>query len=285
MFCLINPQVDWPFLKGVVSCNLKILKKLQATEWSSPSKKGLEGDKVLLKNKVKNGLRITALSVGITVASAWPMTTAMADTHADTPAQQLVDALNVMKLDHVDYLYAYLQSIELSENEYSQIKDNTGRANQIIRNTSSIDNLPNSAKLELLRIFMDNIKLLQLDARMVNDFGNEINILNYEPGTTGVKIQLLDRDGNLLAIMDPTREDLSPEVLLGKINALLEAVDALREMGETGVFVPMPAAELPNTATGLPNMIMLGGLLIAIGGTALIPAAAVSRKSKKPAEA
>ncbi|EWG10024.1 hypothetical protein PBF_16634 [Cytobacillus firmus DS1] len=245
----------------------------------------MEGDKVLLKNKLKKGLRITALSLGITAVSAWPMTTAMADSSADTPAQQLVDSLNVMKLDHVDYLYAYLQSVELSENEYSQIKDNTGRANQIIRNTSSIDSLPNSAKLELLRIFMDNIKLLQLDARMVDDFGNEINILNYEPGTTGVKIQLLDRDGNLLAIMDPTREDLSPEVLLGKINALLEAVEALREMSETGVFVPMPAAELPNTATALPNMIMLGGLLIAIGGTALIPAVAVSRKSKKPAEA
>lgn len=255
--------MDWPFLKGVVIGNLKILNKLWTGYGFFSKNKELEGDKVILKNKLKNGLKITALSLGITFISAGPMTTALADTQTVTPAQQLVDALNVMKLDHVDYLYAYLQSIELSENEYGQIKDNTARANQIIRNTSSIDSLPNSAKLELLRIFMNNIKLLQLDAKMVDDFGHKINILNYEPGTTGVKIQLLDRDGNLLAIMDPTREDLAPEVLLSKINALLEAVEALREMSETGVFVPMPAAELPNTATGLPNMIMLGGLLIA----------------------
>lgn len=249
-----------------------------------PVKKKLEGDKVTLKNKLKNGTMIAALSFGITFMPAAPGTTALADTHSDSAAQELVDALNVMKLDHIEYLYAYLQSIELSDNEYSQIVDNTERGNQIIRNTSSIDNLPDSAKLELLRIFMDNIKLLQLDAVIVDDSGNEMNILNYQPGTTGVKIQLKDKAGSLLATLDPTREDLSSDVLLSKINALLEAVEALREMSESGVFVPMPKAELPDTATGLPDMIALGGLLIVLGGTALIPAVIIMRRSKKPAE-
>ncbi|CAM3776333.1 cell wall anchor protein [Cytobacillus oceanisediminis] len=245
----------------------------------------MEGDNVTLKSKLKNGTKIAALSLGITFLAAAPGTTAMAASGSDSAAQELVDALNVLKLDQVDYLYAYLQSIELSDKEVKQIKKNTKRANQIIRNTENIDALPNSAKVELLRLFMDNIKLLQLQAKIVDDSGNEINLVNYEPGTTGVKIQLLDKAGNLLATLDPTKADLNPQVLISKINALLAAVEALAELSDSGVFVPMPSAELPNTATELPTMIAIGGLLIVLGGAGLVPAVVYSRRENKAAEA
>lgn len=244
----------------------------------------LDGDEVILKNKLKNLIMITALSLGVTFTTASYGTMASADSGSD-PAQQLVDALHVLDLDHIDYLYAYLQTIDLSERESSQLAANTERSNQIIRNTDNLDELPKASKVELLRLFMENIKFLQLKAVAVDDYGRKINLVNYEPGTTGVKIQLKDRSGNLLATLDPTREDLAADVLLSKINALLDAVEALEEISASGTFVPMPSAKLPDTATELPAMIAMGGLLIIMGGAALVPAVVISRKSKKTAEA
>ncbi|PLT31107.1 cell wall anchor protein [Peribacillus deserti] len=236
-----------------------------------------------LQSKLKKGTLIAAMSLGITFMSTAPGTTALAA--SDNSAQQLVDSLNVLKLDHVDYLYAYLQSVNLSGKEYSQIVKNTNRANQIIRNTNDVENLPNSAKVELLRIMMENVKLLQLKAVAIDDKGKPVDLINYRPGTTGLKIQLTDLNGKLLATFDPTLADLNAQALLAKINALQEAVKAVKKMSESGKFVAMPSASLPNTATELPTMIALGGLLVVLGGAALVPAVIYTRKTKQPAGA
>lgn len=230
-------------------------------------------------------MSIAALSLGITVLSVAPATSAFAETTPEAASQQLVDSLNTLNTNHVEYLYAYLQSVNLSDREYNSIVNNTERANQIIRNTSNLDELPNSTKVELLRIFMENLRLMQLKATAIDDSGNRVNIIQYEPGTTGLKIQLKDLKGNLLATIDPTLADLDPQVLLSKINALSGAVDALKIMSETGKFVPMRMAALPNTATDLPAMIALGGLLILMGSAAIVPAVIVSRRFKEPTEA
>jgi hypothetical protein len=235
-----------------------------------------------MKNRFMKLLSTAAICLGITVFSVAP---AFADTTPEAASEQLVDSLNTLNLDHVEYLYAYLQSVNLSDKEYNRIADNTERANQIINNTNNVENLPNPTKVEFLRMFMENLRLMQLKATPIDDYGKKVNLLKYEPGTTGLKIQLKDLKGNILATLDPTLDDLSPDAMSDKINALMAAVDALKIMSDTGTFIPMQSAALPNTATDLPVMMALGGLLILMGGAAIVPAVIVSRKSNKVKEA
>ncbi|WP_256989032.1 hypothetical protein [Bacillus sp. EB106-08-02-XG196] len=53
-------------------------------------------------------------------------------------------------------------------------------------------------------------------------------------------IQLKDLKGNVLAIVDPKKEDLNISAIIAKMNALKGAVQAKKQLDKAGTFVPMP---------------------------------------------
>jgi hypothetical protein len=233
---------------------------------------------------IKKGAVIGALSLGLTAFAAVPANPAFAAANTDPQAQKLVDALKALNINQVDYLYAYLQSVNLSDSEYNQILDNTKAVSKILNGTSA-DKLANAQKVEVLRLFLDSVKLSHLQASFVDAKGNPIDILNYKAGASTLLVQLKDLKGNVLASLNPTKADLDPKVLQTKINALDSAVKAKKQLEKTGKFVPMPSGDLPNTSTNEPGYIALGGLLMLMGGLAVIPAARLVRKPKALQEA
>jgi LPXTG-motif cell wall-anchored protein len=64
------------------------------------------------------------------------------------------------------------------------------------------------------------------------------------------------------------------------MNALKGAVQAKKQLDKAGTFVPMPNAPLPNTDSNTVDYMALGGLLILLGGIAVVPAARLVRKSE-----
>ncbi len=237
-----------------------------------------------LASTVKKVSIVAALGMGLSVFAAAPGNTASAATN-NPNAQKLVNSLEALQLDHVDYLYAYLQSITLSNAEYQGIISNANQVGALL-NGKSADSLSNADKAKALRLFLNSIKLAHLQASFVDDNGNAIDITNYRPGTTGLQVVLMDLKGNVLATIDPKKSDLAPGALQAKINALVSAVNAKRALDKTSdKFVPMPQAELPNTSTNDMEFVLLGALLIALGGIALVPAARAIRKSGDTAEA
>lgn len=236
-----------------------------------------------VKALLKKGAIVAALSVGLSGFALLPGEASAAG-KANPHAQRLVDSLQALNLDNVDYLYAYLQSVDLSKAEFDGINANTKRASDILKNKNP-ESLPNAQKVELARLFLDSVKLAHLQAAFVDDNGNPVDIFTYKPGTTGLVIQLKDMAGNLLATADPTLADLDPKVLLAKINALKSAVQAKEQLENGGKFVPMPEQKLPNTATNNYEYMLLGGLIMLLGAAAAVPAARYFRKTGNTIEA
>jgi hypothetical protein len=232
-----------------------------------------------ISSVMKKGAVVGALSLGLTAFAAVPANHAFAAANTNPAAQKLVDALKAMNVDQVDYLYAYLQSVNLSDAEYNGILNNTKAASEILNGTSA-DKLANAQKVEVLRLFLDSVELSHLQAAFVDAKGNPIDILNYKAGASTLLIQLKDLKGNVLASLNPTKADLNPKVLQAKINALDTAVKAKKQLENSGKFVPIPSGDLPNTSTDEPGYIALGGLLMLLGGLAVIPAAKLVRKPK-----
>lgn len=227
---------------------------------------------------IKTTIMAAVLGLGLTA-----FTPAPAEASESKSAQKLVDALSGLGLNEVDYLYAYLQSVDLSDNEYNKIIGNTERVNDILKGTKDVRDLPNEGKVEVLRLFLESVELAHLQASIVDKDGNEIDLTNlasYKAGN-GLIVELKDLKGNTLASINPSASDLDTKVLAKKINSLKKAVDAKQELEESGKFVPMPKAKLPNTATDNPEMIALGALLAALGAAALYPAIRLARKEQE----
>ncbi|PLS02355.1 hypothetical protein CVD27_20390 [Neobacillus cucumis] len=152
-------------------------------------------------------------------------------------------------------------------------------------NGKNPESLPSAQKVKVLRLFLDSVKLAHLQASVVDEQGNPIDILTYKAGSSTLVIQLKDLKGNVLATIDPKKEDLNPGAILTKINALVTAVNAKKQLDQEKGFVPMPAGDLPNTATNDPEYIALGVLLMLMGGIAAVPAVRQIRKSNEVVEA
>ncbi len=74
-------------------------------------------------------------------------------------AQKLVDSLKALNIGDVDYLYAYLQSVNLSDAEYKGILDNTKQVSQILKGAANPENLPTAQKAE---VSVYSLKVLNL---------------------------------------------------------------------------------------------------------------------------
>lgn len=240
----------------------------------------IEGEEMNFKSTLKKGSVIAALSLGLTAFAAVPGNDALAAGNTDTHAQKLVDSLKALNIAEVDYLYAYLQSITLSDAEYKGILDNTQKVSQILKGAANPEDLPTAQKVEVARLFLESVKLAHLQAAITDEKGNPIDITTYKAGSSTLVIQLKDLKGNVLAVVNPKKEDLNLTVIQTKLNALKNAVQAKKQLDKTGTFVPMPNAPLPNTDSNTVDYMALGGLLILLGGIAAVPAVRMARKSE-----
>ena len=77
------------------------------------------------KTTLKKGSVIAALSLSLSAFAAVPGNDVLAAGNNNPHAQKLVDSLKALNIAEVDYLYAYLQSVTLSDAEYKGILDNT----------------------------------------------------------------------------------------------------------------------------------------------------------------
>jgi hypothetical protein len=232
-----------------------------------------------IKSTMKKSAMIGALGLSLAAFTAVPGNAVLA-AETSPSAQKLVDSLKALNIGEVDYLYAYLQSVDLSDSEYNGILANSKQVTQILKGTANPENLPAAQKAEISRLFLDSVKLAHLQAAFVDNNGNPIDITTVRPSNMkNIKIQLKDMKGNVLATVNPSKKDLSPAALEAKMVALSNAIEAKEELEKTGTFVPMPNAPLPNTASNNVEYMALGGLLILLGGVAVVPAARLVRKS------
>ncbi|MEM5611224.1 hypothetical protein AAHB63_15650 [Bacillus thuringiensis] len=116
------------------------------------------------KRMMKRGSLVAIMGIGLTMFS---LPLAYADTSTDA-AQKMVSALNTLQLDQVDYLYAYLQSINLTEQEQNQINANVTKMNEILQEAKKLTSLTSAQKVEALRLFLDSVKLAHLQVDIVD---------------------------------------------------------------------------------------------------------------------
>ncbi|MBO1579772.1 cell wall anchor protein [Bacillus sp. XF8] len=228
------------------------------------------------KSIMKKGSLAAALSLSLTAFAA---PAAHADTNEKEASQKLVNALETLNLDHVDYLYAYLQKTSLTDQEQAQINANAARVSEILSSATNVMSLKTEQKVEMLRLFLDSVKLAHLQVELVEESGKSVDLLNYTINKdNNLLIQLKDLDGKLLATINPTREMVQAANFKNLVNSLKVAMEAKRELNATGHFVPMPNAEMPNTASNEQTYMLIGGLIVLLGAAALVPAVRLARK-------
>ncbi|PGZ12830.1 cell wall anchor protein [Bacillus cereus] len=228
------------------------------------------------KSFMKKGSLVAALSIGLTAFAA---PAAHADTNGKEASQKLVHALKTLNLDHVDYLYSYLQKTSLTDQEQAQINANAARVSELLSSADSVMSLKMEQKVEMLRLFLDSAKLAHLQVELVDESGKSLDLLNYSiRPDSNLLVQLKDLDGKLLATINPTQEMVQAANFKSMVNALKVAMEAKRELNATGKFVPMPNAEMPNTASHEQTYMLIGGLIVLLGAAALVPAVRLARK-------
>lgn len=228
-----------------------------------------------LNKLIKKMAIVTVCGVGIT---AFSPTFAGAESTADQNAKKLVEALKVLDVDQVDYLYTYMQSVKLTDGEYNSIVANAEQVAAILRSVSNPSALTQANRAEIGRLFLDSAQKAHIKIAFVDKNNKTIELTNYSFGE-GLKLQIMDLNGKVLATIDPDKSDLNADVLATKVAALKTAVTAKVELDKTGKFTPIPEGELPNTASNLPLNIALGGLLVAMGVVTLKPAVKFARKT------
>ncbi|WP_410984287.1 cell wall anchor protein [Bacillus cereus] len=226
------------------------------------------------KDVMKKGSLVAALSLGLTAFAA---PAAHAETNEKEASQKLVNALKTLNLDHVDYLYTYLQKTSLTDQEQAQINANAAKVSGMLSGVNDVMDLTNAQKAEALRLFLESAKLAHLQVAIVDGKGNDLDLLNYQ-FKGNVLIQLKDLDGKLLATINPTRDMVKAANFQGLVNSLKVAMEAKRELNATGKFVPMTNAEMPNTASHEQTYMLIGGLIVLLGAAALVPAVRLARK-------
>lgn len=229
-----------------------------------------------LNKLIKKLAIVTVCGVGLTAFS--PGLARAESTTVDPNAQKLVDALKVLEVDHVDYLYAYMQTVKLTDSEYNSIVANAEKVAAILKGVSNPTQLEAAKKTEIVNLFLDSAAKAHIKIAFVDKDGKAISLMEYS-FDKGLKLQIMDLNGKLLATIDPDKSDLNADILASKVSAIKTAVDAKVELDKTGKFTPMPEGELPNTASDLPLNIALGGLLVAMGIVSLKPALKIARKA------
>lgn len=235
-------------------------------------------------NALKKGTIIAALGLSVSLAAPFASNEVAAATSTTTAAQNLVDSLKVLGLDQVDYLYAYLQSANLTDAEYNSIVANAKEVSTMLNSVSSPEKLSNADRAKVGRLFLESAQKAHLQVEFVDKSGKAIDLSSLDlKNAKTLNIQLKDLKGNTLATINPTYKDFSPAVLNSKLAALTTAVEAKKELEAAGTFVPMPSSPLPNTASDLPLGIAVGGLLVILGGVALVPAMRTVRRMETQA--
>ncbi|WP_256989031.1 hypothetical protein [Bacillus sp. EB106-08-02-XG196] len=132
-----------------------------------------------IKATLKKGSVIAALSLCLSAFAAVPGNDVLAVGNSNPQAQKLVDSLKALNIAEVDYLYAYLQFVNLSDAEYQGILANTQTVSQILKGATNPEDLPDAQKVEVARLFLESVKLAHIQAAITDEQGNPIDITTY----------------------------------------------------------------------------------------------------------
>ncbi|MCL5013425.1 MAG: hypothetical protein M1493_05480 [Firmicutes bacterium] len=224
---------------------------------------------------------VLPLVAGITLLV--PSTATWAASSSSSSTQQaairLEDALHALQIPHVSLLFAYLESIQLSSQEVSQITQNAAQMQKIMGNINSPNQLTLAQKEEALRLFISSAALAHLQVATVLTNGQPVNLLTYvaQPGNP-LLIELEDEQGKLLATIHPQYYDVQPKYLNSFIHNVAVAATSARILEQSKTFVPVPHGQLPVTASNTPLKIAIGLGLILIGAMTFRPLYRVAQK-------
>ncbi|WP_462410874.1 cell wall anchor protein [Neobacillus sp. Marseille-QA0830] len=235
-------------------------------------------------NIVKKGAIVAALGVSLSVFSPVALDQAKAASTTEY-AQELVTSLKALGVSQVDYLYAYLQSVDLTQQEFNDILKNSDAAAKLLKSaTASPDSLTDAQRTNLANLFLDSAQKAHLQVAFVDKSGKAFDLSSLSiDNAKNLVIQIKDLKGNVLATVDPKKSDFTAAAFDAKLDALKDAVKAKKELEKSGSFVPMPSSTLPKTASDLPLGMAVGGLLVVLGGLALVPAMRTVRRMENQA--
>ncbi len=226
----------------------------------------------------------TVLPLIAGIALLAPSTTAWAasssgSSSAQQAAVRLETALHSLQIPHVSLLFAYLESIQLSSQEVSQITQNAAQMQKIMGNVNNPNQLTLAQKEEALRLFISSVQLAHLQVATVLTNGQPINLLTYaaQPGNP-LLIELENEQGKLLATIHPQWYDVRPQYLNSFIHNVALATTSARILEQSKTFVPVPHGQLPVTATNTPLKIAVGMALILMGALMFRPMYRVAKK-------
>lgn len=190
-----------------------------------------------------------------------------------TAALQLEDALRGLQLSHVSALYAYLQSINLTQTEVNQISANAAQVKKVFGGATNPNQLTTAQKEEAVRLFINSAQLAHLQVQFVTSNDQPVNLITYSasPGQQ-LLVQLKSSSGQLLGTIYPKYYDIQPQYLSKFIGDVAVASKAAYRLEQSPTFIPMPSGKLPITATQDPLMIAVGLGIVALGGLLFIPA-------------
>jgi hypothetical protein len=222
---------------------------------------------------------VLPLVAGITLFMPSAVSWAASSSSTQQAAIQLEDALHGLQIQHISLLFAYLESIQLTAQEVSQITANAAQMQKVMGNISNPNQLTLAQKEEALRLFINSAELAHLQVATVLTNGQPVNLLTYvaQPNNP-LLVELEDEQGKLLATIHPQYYDVQPQYLNQFIHNVALAATSARILEQSHQFVPVPQGQLPVTATNTPLKIAIGLGLILVGGLMFRPLYHVTRK-------
>ncbi len=177
----------------------------------------------------------------------------------------LTKALNNAGISDTGLIVEHLQKVQINSTTEAKIKANIDMVQSKLNGVTDISTVSNADITAIANAIMDSAKLLEMDLKFVDNNNNKISLTNAI--TNGLKIQLTDANGNVLAIIDPKSEDLNNISLVADA---LKAAAEKAQMASTTGFIAESGAKLPDTSTPYGNIAVVGALFLLVGVGSLV---------------
>lgn len=177
----------------------------------------------------------------------------------------LTKALNNAGISDTGLIVEHLQKVQISAETEAKIKANIDNVQSKLNGVTDISTVSNADVTAIANAMMDSAKLLEMDLKFVDKDNTEISLTNAI--TNGLKIQLTDSNGNVLAAIDPKSSDLNN---ISSVASALKVAAEKAQVASTTNFIAESGAKLPNTSTPYGNIAVVGALFLLIGTGSLV---------------
>lgn len=177
----------------------------------------------------------------------------------------LTKALNDAGISDTGLIVEHLQKIQINSDTEAKIKANIDSVKTKLNGVTDISTVSNADVTAIANAMVDSAKLLQMDLKFVDKNNNPISLTNVI--ADGLKIQLTDSNGSLLATVDPKNGDLSN---IASVADSLKVAAEKAQAASSENFVAESGAKLPNTSTPYGNIAVVGALFLLVGAGSLV---------------